>query len=370
MKRHILLPTLALAMITCGSFANAQSTTISAPAQVEPYERAEIYAKASGFAATVHVDIGDVVKKGQVLAELSIPEMTQEHLQKQALLEQAQAAIRQAESRVTSAKAKVVAAKANVAAAESKVAAANAQLEKHKANIAFAQSELSRITSLVSSRAVNVAMQDEKEQKLRAAKAGLSEAEAEVLSAQAHTQAVASGIHVAEADLKQTEADLAYARSQRKVAEAALAQTVALMEYATIKAPFDGRISHRGIDTGDFVISAASSKTMGASLFTLNRVDRLRIVFDIPESSCNRCQIGQKVELKVDSVKEKTFTGEIKRTAGVLDPRTRTLRVEAEVDDHSQLRPGMYGTVSVTVGGSRAYRGEGVNGHTGGGIKR
>ena len=352
MNRHTLLPILTLLIVNYGSIASAQSTTISAPAQVEPYERADIFAKASGFVAEVHVDIGDEVTKGQLLAELSIPEMKQEHLQKQALLEQAQAAIRQTEAGVTSAKAKIVASRANAAAAESLVTAASAQLEKHQADIAFAQSELSRITSLVNSRAVNAAMQDEKEQQFRAAKAALRGAEADVQSTQSHALAVSSSIQVAEADLKQAEADLAYAQSRVKVAEAALAHTVALMEYAKIKAPFDGRISHRGIDTGDFVISAASSRTIDESLFTLNRIDHFRIVFYVPESTATQIQIGQTVELKVDSVKDHKFTGVVKRTTGVLDQRTRTMRVEAEVKDKdSQLRPGMYGTLVVTVAG-------------------
>lgn len=56
------------------------------------------------------------------------------------------------------------------------------------------------------------------------------------------------------------------------------------------------------------------------------------------------------MELKVDSVMDTTFIGEIKRTTGELDTRTRTLRVEAEVkDSKAQLRPGMYGTVMVKL---------------------
>lgn len=343
------LTALTLLLASCGSLAHGQPTTISAPAHVEPYERAEIFAKASGFVAAVHVDIGDVVQRGQLLAELSIPEMGQERLQKQALLEQSHAAIRQAEARVASASAKIRAARANVTAAQSLVAAAQAQLEKYRADIAFAQSELSRITTLVSSRAANAAMQDEKQQQFRAAKAALSGAEAEVQSAQSQALAVEASVHVAEAELQQAEADLSYARSQSKVAEASLAHLITLIDYAKIQAPFDGRISHRGIDTGDFVISAASSRTMAASLFTLNRVDDHRVVFDVPESAARRIHIGQKVQLQVDSVKDHTFTGHIQRTTGELDKRTRTLRVEAAViDSKSQLRPGMYGMIVVS----------------------
>lgn len=339
MKFQTPIIVLAVLIGTTSPYAHAQSQntkspTISAPAQVEPYERADIFAKASGFVSAVYVDIGDTVKKGQLLAELSIPEMEQEHLQQKALVEQADATINQAEARVASAKAKV-------AASESQANAAKSQLEKHKADIAFAQSELSRITTLVDSRAVNASMKDEKQLQLRSAEASRASAQAVVQSAEAHIQ-------VAQADQKQADADLVYAHSQRKVADASLAHTVALMQYAKIYAPFAGRISHRGIDTADFVISAASSRAKGDSLITLNRVGRFRIVFHIPESTATQIQIGQSVELKVDSIKAQKFTGEIKRTTGELDKQTRTLRVEAEVkDDKYRLLSGMFGTITL-----------------------
>lgn len=117
---------------------------------------------------------------------------------------------------------------------------------------------------------------------------------------------------------------------------------------STIRAPFEGMISHRSIDTGDFVMSAASAA--GEPLFTLNRLDRFRIVFDVPESNAASVKIEQKVELRLDSLKEHVFTGKIKRTSGQLDKRTRTLRVEAEVDDRDgRLKVGMYGMILTTI---------------------
>ena len=313
----------------------AAATEIAAPAQVRPYETARIFAKASGFVSVVHVDIGETVKKGQLLAELSIPEMAQELLREQALVAQADAAVAQAEAKVAGSRAMVI-------ASQSQVAASKAHLEKHRADIEFAESELTRITSLVASRAINEAMQDEKRQQLRAARAELVAAEADVQSAE-------SNFLVTRAGEKLADADLVFAQSQRKVADATLAHTNALMDYAKIYAPFDGMITHRGIDTGDFVISAAASKTTSSSLFTLNRIGNFRIVFDVPESAAGQVKTGQQVELKVDSVRGQVFTGEVRRTAGELDTRTRTLRVEAEVcDEKSQLRPGMYGTLVVT----------------------
>jgi membrane fusion protein (multidrug efflux system) len=96
------------------------------------------------------------------------------------------------------------------------------------------------------------------------------------------------------------------------------------------------------------VASAATNKA--EPLFTVERDDKLRLVFDIPESKCTFCQIGQPTSMVVDSLKGTTFNGRIVRTAGVLDKRTRTLRVEAELDKpNGKLRPGMYGMITVTL---------------------
>ncbi len=327
--------TVTVWLVLFASYGFAQKLqTIVQPAQVEPFETASIFAKASGFVSVVNVDIGDKVEKGTILAELSIPEMDQERLQQEALVGQSEAAIHQSEAMVASAKAKV-------AFAGSQLAAVKAHLEKHSADIAFARSELTRITTLVSSRAINASMQDEKQQQLRSAEAAMTSAQADVKSAE-------SNILVTQANLKQAEADLAFAHSRHKVAEASLAHTLSLMQYATIRAPFAGQISQRTIHTGDFVLSAASAK--GDSLFTLNRIDRFRIVFAVPESNANQIQLGQNVELKVDSVKGKVFAGTIQRISGELESRTRTMRVEAEVkDETNQLRPGMYGMITTTI---------------------
>ena len=161
------------------ALGQATEFVLKLPAHVEPYARAEIHAKTSGFVATVHVEIGDHVTQGQVLAELSVPEMDLEKLQKQAQVEQAKASVAQSEVRIESAKARVT-------ASQSLVAAAQAAVARHEADIAFAASELQRIKELVNSRAVNAALQDEKQQQLRSAEAALTVAKADIQSAESN----------------------------------------------------------------------------------------------------------------------------------------------------------------------------------------
>ncbi len=306
------------------------------PAHVEPFERTDIYAKAAGYVSQVNVDIGDRVTKGQVLAQLWIPEMDQELLQKTSLVDDARAAVDQS-------KANISAATAAVGAAEAKLAVARAAISQHEAEVAFRRSEHERIGKLVASQSMNEAILDEKLNQLRSAESALDAAEANVQSAEAN-------VKVAQTGQLQAEADLARAGAQLKVTEANLKHTEILMEYAQIIAPYDGLITRRVVDTGDFVRSAAAASSMTEPLFTMDQDDRLRIVFDIPESQSSQIHIGQPASLAVDALKGRTFDGRVTRTTGVLDPRTRTLRGEVEMNGGSTgLRPGMYGMITVVL---------------------
>lgn len=304
------------------------------PAHIEPFEQTSLFAKASGFIAEVKADIGDRVKKDQVLVELSIPEMQQERVQKLAAIEEARAAVGQSEARV-------VAAQAMIDAAQARRDEAVATIAQQDAEVAFRQSEHARIVELVNAKSVNEALRDEKLKQLQAAKAGLVAAQAAVRSAEAN-------IKVERARKTQAEADLAHAVAQRKVAEASLRQTDILMEYATIKAPYAGVITRRWANTGDFIRSAAVGQN--EPLFTLVKVDPLRIVADIPENDSSLIRDDQPATLTIDALKGRPFAGRVKRSTGVLDPKTRTLRVEIELDKPDpQLRPGMYGALTITL---------------------
>jgi RND family efflux transporter MFP subunit len=66
-------------------------------AELEPYERASLYARATGFLGSVRVEIGDRVRKGELLAEIEVPEMATDVRRAEALLRKAEAAARVAE---------------------------------------------------------------------------------------------------------------------------------------------------------------------------------------------------------------------------------------------------------------------------------
>src|SRR4051794_10584701 len=75
------------------------------PGRIEAFEEAPLFPKLAGFVREVRVDIGDSVKKDQVLVQLSIPEMLDEVKQMEALVAQAGAEARQANAAVKAAEA-------------------------------------------------------------------------------------------------------------------------------------------------------------------------------------------------------------------------------------------------------------------------
>src|SRR5262249_42703550 len=138
--------------------------TLEFPAQVEPSQQTELYARIAGYVQNVHVDIGDRVKKGQALAELSAPEMEAELLQKRALVREAEAGVEQARRALQAAEAALATSQAQVGLAEAGRKRAQADHERW-------QSEYKRLQALAGKNVVDKQTLDEARNRLEAAKA-------------------------------------------------------------------------------------------------------------------------------------------------------------------------------------------------------
>ncbi len=319
--------------------------TTPQPANVEPFEKIDVYAKASGYLLKLgqsrdgaggarDLDIGDRVAKGQVLAELWVPEAEQEKRQQEALFEQARSEIGQAEAAEKAAAAMVTAARARVEEADAEVA-------RHDAEVDYGEGEDARYKRMLAERTTSQDQADEKLRRLRVARSARAAAKAAVSTARAN-------LAVEEARLSRARADVEGARARLKVAGANLQQAVILLDYASVRAPFDGVITRRHVDTGAFVQSATMGKA--GPLFSLAHVDRLRIVTDVPDSEAAWVRVGQRAALKVDALRGQQFAGKVVRFADALDPATRTMRTEVELDRAAEgLRPGMFGSLTLEL---------------------
>src|SRR5262249_55745167 len=119
--------------------------TVEQPGVINAYERTALYAKVSGFVLKWHVDIGDRVKKGATLVELTAPELVAQHQQTKEQVALDRAMVEQSQKQH-------VVAQRNVTAATEQVAQARADVKRYEADVERWASEVKRLTTLVGER--------------------------------------------------------------------------------------------------------------------------------------------------------------------------------------------------------------------------
>lgn len=314
---------------------------VDQPAQnVEAFQHAPLHARIAGYVHKLHVDIGDPVKAGQVLVELSVPELDVELKQKDAMLLQAEAEVKLARSSLVAAEASLKSAAAQVKQAESGRARA---LAEHKRT----QSQHERLEK-ISGTVINPESISEARFALDAARAMQDEVEAKVLSMQAQREE-------AQAKRDKASADVEVMQARRDVARSTRDMMKEMREYANIKAPFDGVVTRRYVDVGHFV-QPATAASKGEPLVSIDRRDKMRVFVLVPELEALWMNglMGEKTALEAriygEGLGGRVLKGTVARSAFALDARSRTLRTEVDLDNQEGLlRPGMYVYVSIPL---------------------
>ena len=121
-----------------------------------------------------------------------------------------------------------------------------------------------------------------------------------------------------------------------------------LQGFQKIYAPFDGVITARNTDIGALINSGAS--TPGQELFHLAALNVLRVFVAVPQLYSQAVRPGATASLTLDEFPGKTFSGTIARNSNSIDPASRTLLVEVDVDNRSgTLLPGAYARVHLKL---------------------
>ena len=137
------------------------------------------------------------------------------------------------------------------------------------------------------------------------------------------------------------------AKSNIQAQKAQIARLERLQSYERVVAPFDGVITLRNIDIGSLV---AADATSGTPLFAIAHDNVLRVQVHVPQDVALQLKPGMEATLDIQELPGRKFTGKVARTANSLDQNTRTLLVEADVDNPDRtLSPGLYGTVHFLV---------------------
>jgi RND family efflux transporter MFP subunit len=314
--------------------------TTTQPGTVESFDFADLFAKVSGYLSRQDVDIGDKVTKGQVIAELSVPELREE-------LRQAKAALTQAHAQVEQMTARVATAEADFEAATAMIERSKADLKHAEATRSFRKKQFDRITELFELKSIDERLVDEKEEQLDAALAAESAAQAAIITTKAQAGA-------AKARIASAQADLADAQSRVQVAEAAVAKAQVFVDYTQIVSPYNGVITRRSFHLGDFI--RAADQGGREALLTVARTDKMRVVVQVPERDVPYTSPGNAALVELDALAGKKFERVVSRVANSEDRVTRAMRTEIDIENpDGELRDGMFGRVTIhldrTAGG-------------------
>jgi len=271
-------------------------------------QQTDVAPQTAGKVVAVGVDIGSPVRRGQMLVKLDDAELNLRVEQAATQVDQAKAAVRQAEEKIG-----LRPGQAFDPNRVAEVAAAKVALD-------LAQKNLVRAEKLIESGDVSRSFYDEQ----RARRDQLKE-QYDVALAQARQNYAA--VDVARTNVANAQSQLALARKN--------------LSYALIVSPIDGFVSERTADLGEYV-------SPQQKVATVVRVNPLRIRIDIPEQAISQIKVGQSVSVTTSAWPDKNFAGRVARIAPNVSAESRTLTVEAEVNNSDgALKPGQFATVRI-----------------------
>jgi multidrug efflux pump subunit AcrA (membrane-fusion protein) len=320
---------------------------VGQPSFVQSYERSSIYPKMTAYIEKWNVDIGDRVKKGDVLATLFVPEVVEEWKSRKAT-------VQLDKERIELARKVVKVAQADVEAAQASVTEAQALLGQYQAQVERWDSQVKRLQREVDKGVVDPQILLESQNQFKASAASRDAAKATILKAQADLLSK-SAVKI------QDEIAVAVAQATLAVADSEAKRLEALVGYLTLTAPYDGVISARNANTGDFVLPATGDPTAmqrapylsssgAAPIYVVDRLDVVRVFVDVPEADANWVQKGTKAQVLIRAFKDQPIEGSVTRTAWALNVTSRTLRAEIDLPNtDSKILPGMYAYSKVII---------------------
>jgi RND family efflux transporter MFP subunit len=138
------------------------------------------------------------------------------------------------------------------------------------------------------------------------------------------------------------------ARADVVAQRATVGQLEQLVSFGKVYAPFDGTVTRRLVNVGTLVNAGAGSTS--AALFELAATDPMLAYVDVPQPFAPSVHAGEAAKIAVRNFRGRAFAGRVTRTAGALDPASRTLRTEVSVPNASgELLAGMYVEISLDV---------------------
>lgn len=360
--RSIVLPQLALlplavALAPTASTQSAQRVSVIHPGRadlvesvslvgtLEPTVSADVVPRVTGYLGSVSVDVGDRVRRGDLVAQVSAPDLD-------AALTRAEAQSRAAEAGVSQAEAGLADAQAARAegAADVRVAQAILTSRHHQAQMAAVledvqEKETQRTRRLVEQGAATAEQLEASEGALASAQAARRTADSEVDIAKARIGAAEARAAAASASVTSARVGVEAAAALVEAAQAAAAEARTRVGFCQLVCPFEEAVvSARHLHPGAHVSANQST------VLTLMDTRVLRVVLPVPEGDSVRLAVGQNVRLSFRTSGVEPLEAPLSRISGALDRSTRTVRAEVDLDNSAgRLRPGMFCNAEIQV---------------------
>ena len=275
----------------------------------------DVQPQTAGKVVAVGVDMGSAVSKGQMLVRLEEADYKLREDQAVAQLDSAKAAVRQAEEKL------------GLQSGQKFDPERVADVSAARANYNLAESNFQRAQKLIESGDISRAEFDQRKSQRDALK-------------QAYESAIAQA--------RQNYAAVLVARTNVTNAQTQVDLARRTLSYTVVTAPIGGYVLERPVDVGTYV----STTTKVA---TIVKTNPLWIRIDIPEQAVQQIKAGQSVSLSTTSWPDRTFSGRVARISPNVSASSRTLTVEAEIDNRGgALKPGQFATVRILLPQSEA----------------
>ena len=273
-------------------------------------EQTDVAPTVAGRVVAIGVDLGSYVQRGAVVARLDDSDARLRAEQSQAALAQARSAVEQAEARI------------GLRSGQSFDPTRVAEVGGARAALELAEKQLRRFEKLIESGDVSRSAYDQQK---------------------AQRDQLREQYNAALAQARQNYAGVQTARAAAQGFAVQVEQARKGVRDVVIYAPISGYVSERPADVGEYV--STSSKVA-----TIVRTNPMRVRIDIPEQSISSVAPGQSISLSVSAYPERAFAGRVARISPNVSAQSRTLTVEAEVENgDGLLKPGQFATIRILL---------------------
>ena len=265
--------------------------SVVATGKITPITQVEVKSKASGIVEKLYVDINNVVKKGQPLAQLDQQEIA----------------------------AQVAAQRAQLGAAEANVSNFEAALEQDKVNAAAPDLPMYKVTLDRNEAMVKQGLVPQQ---------SLDNANRDYLAALNKRDGARAQLAVDGAKLKQ-------AKAQVSQSQATLNQLNEQLSYTTILAPMDGVVLSRDVEIGDAVSSILVLGSTATLVMTVGDTTEVYVKGKVDEADIAHVYMGQPARIKVESFRDRYFQGKVTKISpmGVEKDNVTTFEVRVSINN-------------------------------------